>query len=167
MNNTGNLIYYSTNTYLSYQINRMFYKGTHYVWCSPVFNPASLDELNPLRNIPPTSSPHEVYINYRDLAKGNDRHGHQIRQNQLGLKRGARIMLASGKIDESQYQLILYMVKNAPLTDFRPLLYLIPAQMVEGRVNNVPAKHTANVLGAEYRIFDLQEGEFEVLEFKR
>lgn len=165
-NNLKNLLFYSANTYLSFIINQRFYGGKHYVWCSPAFNPASLDSLNPLRNIPGTSSPHDIYINYRNTAATPDRHNPQVLQNIRGIKRGASIMLSEKKITQNQYQMILHMVKHAAPSDFRPLLYLIPAHLVESKLAEVPAKMTANPLGVEYRIFDLMDGEFEVLEFK-
>jgi hypothetical protein len=160
-----NLLYYSANSYLSYIINKQFYGGQHYVWCSPIFNPSSLDRLDPLRNIAPSSSPHDIYLSYKRDAGGSDTHSSIIRQNRNGIKRGAKIMLAKGQITTNEYQIIIEFVKRAQLNDFRPLLYLIPAPMVAGRVQLVSPKDAANPLGREYKIFDLKEGEFELLEF--
>jgi hypothetical protein len=162
----SNLLFYSANSYLSFLVNRRFYGGQHYIWCSPVFNPTTLDELNPLRNIAVSSSPHHIYANYRDSAKSSDTHSDLIKQNKRGIKRGAAAMLAANKIDQNQYQMIMYMVKNAQLSDFRPMLYLIPAHLVAGKLNVVPPREAANPLGPEYRIFDLMDNEFDAIEFK-
>jgi hypothetical protein len=162
----GNLLFYSANSYLSFLVNRRFYGGQHYIWCSPVFNPTTLDELNPLRNIAVSSSPHHIYANYRDSVGSSDTHSDLIKQNKRGIKRGAAAMLAANKIDQNQYQMIMYMVKSAQLSDFRPMLYLIPAHLVTNKLNVVSPKEAANPLGPEYRIFDLMEGEFDVIEFK-
>ena len=164
---TTNLLYYSANSYLSYLVNRRFYNGQHYVWVSPVFNPATLDAMHEWRNIPTSSSPHDVYLTYRDSVNTADRHSDIIKQNIRGIKRGALKWLDDKKIDQHQYQSILYMVKNAQLADFRPLLYLIPAHVVQTKLQPVESKLLANPLGPEYRIFDLQQNEFEIMEFKR
>lgn len=161
-----NLLFYSANSYLSFLVNRRFYGGQHYVWCSPTFNPTTLDELNPLRNIAISSSPHHIYANYRDSAKSGDTHSDLIKQNKRGIKRGAAAMLAANRIDQNQYQMIIYMVNHAQLSDFRPLLYLIPANLIEKKLNVVSAKQAANPLGPEYRIFDLLDTEFDAIEFK-
>lgn len=75
-------------------------------------------------------------------------------------------MLAAGKITENQYQMILYMANKAQLADFRPLLYVIPAHLVMSKLDVVPPNKAANPLGPEYRIFNLLDTEFDVVEFK-
>lgn len=167
MSSPANLIYYSANSYLSYIINRRFYRGKHYVWASPVFNPATLDEMHVWRNIPASSSPHDVYLSYRDSINTPDRHSDVIKRNKRGLKRGAIKLLDAKVIDENQYQLILYMIKNAQISEFRPLLYLIPSHLVQSKLSPVEGKDLANPLGVEFRIFDLLDGEFDTIEFKR
>jgi hypothetical protein len=118
----------------------------------------SLGVLDPLRNIAASSSPHDIFVGYRDSVNTADDHSDFIERNRRGIKRGASIMLADGKIDDNQYQMINYWVDKATHIRFRPLLYLIPANMVTGKLNP---------LGPEYRIFDLEEGEFEIVEFSK
>jgi hypothetical protein len=165
-----NLLFYSANTYLSHYINKRFYKGQHYVWCSPVFDPTTLDNFHEWRNIPASSSPHDIYINSRNstVASGRslDRHSPFIIQNRAGIKRGARIRLDNKEITEHQYQMIMYLVENAPLSDYRPLLYVIPMSIVNSKVEEVPLEETANPLGVEFRIACLNDDEFDALEFK-
>jgi hypothetical protein len=166
MSTPTNLLYYSTTTYLAHLINNQFYKGQHYVWCSPAFNPASLDSLHQWRNIPASSSPHDLYVRYKaDTLGTTDNHSPFIKQNQLGIRRGAKFRLDKGDISQHQYERILYMVKHASKSDFRPLLYLIPAHLVIGKIEEVPVKQIANPLGTEYRVPCLLQNEFEILEF--
>jgi hypothetical protein len=127
----------------------------------------SLGVLDPLRNIAASSSPHDIFVGYRDSVNTADDHSDFIERNRRGIKRGASIMLADGKIDDNQYQMINYWVDKATHIRFRPLLYLIPANMVTGKLKLVPLEETANPLGPEYRIFDLEEGEFEIVEFSK
>jgi hypothetical protein len=163
----SNLLYYSANSYLSYHINRRFYKGRHYVWVSPVFNPSTLDDMHEWRNIPVSSAPHDVYLNYRDSVNSLDDHSDIIERNKRGLKRGAIKLLADDVIDETQFQFINHMIDNAKINQFRPLLYLIPSHLVHSRIDIVPPSELANPLSMELRVLDLKDGEFDVLEFKR
>src|SRR5579883_1836455 len=125
MGTTGsNLLYYSTSTYLSYLINRNFYKGKHFLWCSPVFDPESLDRLHPWYRIPPSSSPHKIYIRLFEDIKHGDMHSAKIKENRVGLKHGATIQLNNGVIDDTDFARINEMIYKASISDFKPLLYL-------------------------------------------
>jgi hypothetical protein len=162
-----NLLFYSTNTYLSHQINQRFYKGQHYVWCSPSFNPALLDILHPWHSMQASSSPHDIYLNYRnDATSAVDQQSPFAAKNKLGIKRGARIRLYNKEITEHQYQSIVYAVDNAPPLHYRPLLYVIPAQSVNGKIEQVALEETDNPLGIEFRVSCLLSDEFDTLEFK-
>ncbi len=163
MASADNLLYYSAGSYLAYLINTQFYKQ-HYLWCSPVFNPASLSSLDPRRNIPASSSPHEIYNSYRRDVNTNDGHSSLIKMNKIGLKRGAKYKLAAGVITQNEYQIIIHKINKASISDFRPLIYLIPASIIKDRMKPVPVKMIANPLGSEYRVEDLLEGEFEIIE---
>ena len=148
------LLYYSTSTYIALHINSLFY-GQHYLWCSPVFDPASLDRFNPLGKIPASSSPSNIYKSYlRDVATG-DRHSALIAQNREGIKRGALYKLQQGIIDKNEYNIIHAMVDQANIVDFRPVLYLIPSTVVIAKMKRVPVEEVANPLGVEYRVEDL------------
>lgn len=168
MKSLDNLLFYSAASYLSYIINTQFY-GKHYLWCAPIFNPACLSSLDPRRNIPTSSSPHDIYnLYYKDTnPTSSDRHSALIRQNKLGLKRGAKFKLASGVITQNEYQIIMQKIQMASINDFRPIIYIIPAALVGDRMKTVPVKLAANPLGTEYRVEDLIEGEFEIMEFNR
>lgn len=158
------LFYYSTNTYLSYFIAKTFYNGTFYVWCAPIFDPMSLDHLNPLRKIPPSSSPFKIYQDLKQDIVSGDLHSAKIEANKNGLKRAAIIARTNGIIDNDELSKINYIIDNASLTDFKPMLYLIPVSLVISRVEVVPVSERANPLSEEYRIVDLKESEFEIIQ---
>ncbi|MDO7848997.1 hypothetical protein Q5H92_21715 [Hymenobacter sp. M29] len=160
------MLFYSANSFLSLMINRRFYNGQHYIWCSPVFNPKTLDERDPMQNIAVSSSPHHIYLGYSDSVKSRDRHSDQIERNRRGIKKGAAAMLAEKKITDDDYQRIVFIVDNAEIADFKPMLYVIPANKVHSKLSMVPVSELANPMGEEYRIFDLQDGEFDAIEFK-
>lgn len=70
------------------------------------------------------------------------------------------------KITELQHQLILRKIEKSSVSDYRPLLYLIPGHLVEDKLEEVLVEDTANPLGTEYRIPNLLSHEFDILEFK-
>ena len=158
------LFYYSTNTYLSYFISKNFYNGNFYVWCAPVFDPTSLDHLNPLRRIPSSSSPFKIYQDLKAEIATGDLHSSKIAANRSGLKKGALIAKNDGIIDNDELTKINYIIDNAILTDFKPMLYLIPLSLVASKVEVVPVTERANPLSEEYRIKDLKECEFEIIQ---
>ena len=146
-----NLLFYSTNTYISYIINKQFY-GQHFIWCSPVFNPSSLNKLNPFCNIPTSSSSHDIYNLYRSGVNSNDGHSPLIAQNRAGIKRGATFKLADGTITEHELQMINHKADKASISDFRPVVYLIPAALASSKINLFPVEEIANPLGTECRM---------------
>jgi hypothetical protein len=160
-----NLFYYSTNSYLSYLINERFYKGLHYVWCSPCFDPSKLGRGHIFEKIPPSSNPSKIYLQYLDGVKNGDRHNDRIKNNKKALKRGAAIQAKNGVIDQYNCEIIIKTINDATLEDFTPLLYIIPSALVNSRVQPVGPKEMANPLGVEFKIVDLRNNEFEFIEF--
>lgn len=161
----NNLIYYSINSYLSYQINENFYNGAHYVWCSPIFDCESLDKYDIRRNIPPSSNPYKIYTALKEDVDRNDLHSAKIDSNKKGIKAGASIMLEKGVINEYEFGVITKMVDSSSTRDFRPLVYLIPKGFIENRIETVDVSEKANPLSVEYRVLDLRNEEFEIIEF--
>jgi len=160
-----NLLYYSTNTYLAYIINETFYNGMHYVWCSPVFDSSTLEKYDVRKNIPPTSNPSKIYLALKSEVDEQDYHSAKISSNKKGIKAGASIMLKNGKITDQEFGVIVDMVDKSSIRDFRPLIYLIPKEIVGERLEQVPVDQRANPLSVEYRILDLYNNEFEIIEF--
>lgn len=160
-----NLLFYSANSYLSHWLSDKFYGGVFYVWCSPVFNPGSLDSLNPLKVIPHSSSPHSIYKTFKDAVESNDNGCIKIRENRAGLKRGALCFYECELITIEEFERINKIIDTAVVTDFKPLLYIIPNGLEQNRLKIVPIEETASILSTEYRIEDLKKGEFDVISF--
>jgi hypothetical protein len=164
MNN--NLLYYSANTRLAYFITEQFYQSTHFVWCAPVFNPMKLDNYDVRSKIPVSSSPFKIYRNLLEDVQTNDKHSTKIEQNRIGLKKGAAIMREKGIIDDNDFARILTIIDKADISEFTPLLYLIPAHLISKRIVQVDVESSANPLSSEYQIFDLKKSEFEIVELE-
>jgi hypothetical protein len=156
------LLLFSTNSRLAYHINSEFY-GCHYVWCSPVYQPGSLDVRDLHYKIPASSSPADIYLSFSKACKG-DGHSDLIKNNRNGIIRGATQKLSDEKIVDTNHARIVGIAKKATLIEFEPMLYIIRYDLVKDRIKEVPVKLTANPLGIEYRITDLQENEFEIIQ---
>lgn len=157
-----NLFLYSTNTELSYRLSRDFYNGRFFVWCSPVFEPPQ-DKLNKYNRIPPSSSPFHIYMDLKKAVESQDLHSDKIKNNKTGLKKGALISFENGVIDEQELVKINYIIDNASIQDFKPILYIIDRKSVEEKLEIVPVHEMANPLSCEYRIAELKESEFETI----
>lgn len=157
------LILYSTNTWLSYAISQRYYGGSHYVWCSPFRGPGSMATFE--NTVPPSSSPIEIYVLLRRDVAGADSHSAKIRDNKVGLLRGASIRKERGEIDEETEKEIAAIIDQSSKTDFRPLLYVIPFSAVASSLTKVPVERRAHPLSDEYIVEDLRTGSFDVLEF--
>lgn len=163
--NKDYIVLYSTNTYLAYHINEIYYDSKHFVWCSPVFNPNVLSEEDPRRRIPPSSSPYNIYKTLKEDVEKADLHSAKIRDNKEGLMKGAGIMYRNEIIDLKTKATIEKIIKTATINDFIPLLYVIPYQLVANKINTVEVSDRANPLSEEYQIIDLLKGEFDIIKF--
>ncbi len=155
------LLLYSTNTLLAYHINQTYYGEVHYVWCSAFFGAANIP--SPYRPNPPSSSPQEIYETLLKAVENSDRHCEKIRLNKAGLRRGATFMQGRGDISNAQRLEILDKVRLAQLADFKPLLYVIPYNLVSGMLSIVPVRHRANPLSEEYIITRLSRASFDII----
>lgn len=157
------LLLYSASTWLAYSIAERFY-GVHYAWCTAFY-----DGITAPRhfNIPPTSSPAEIYRSLEEETRRGDLHSDAIRRNADGILRGAKAKLRAGAITAAQHRQIKKVVTNAKIPDFRPVLYVIPFDRLESNVPEVPVSLRAHPLSLEYRVEDLRRGCFDVLELRR
>lgn len=156
------IVLYSANSSLAYEIAEQFYGGRHFVWCAPNWKISHVG----VRTVnPPSSHPLRIYRELADAAVNDDQHCAKLRQNRLGILRGAEEHLANGSITQDSFDIIVEMIEHAKAPEFNPLLYVIPFARVEDRV--VPARPTerANVLSREFKIRDLASAEFDVLVF--
>jgi hypothetical protein len=157
------LVLYSTNTWLAYAIAERYYAGVHYAWCSPVYNGSTAE---PHVNIPPSSSPAELYRSLVHQVERGERHSEAITNNRKGIKQGADIKLEAGIITREDHPSILGTIERAEVRDFRPVLYVIPYDRVRGMVVDVPVQERAHPLSIEYRVENLARDCFDMLELR-
>ena len=136
------LILYSANTWLAFMIAQKYYQKEHYIWCTPVFDSRKA-QYNGLI-VPPTSCPSEIYHNLHEEVSRGDRHSSKIKENRIGILRGAEIKLSQGLITEAQKEEIAAIVDQAELRDFRPLMYIIPFARVQSLVAEVAISDRAH-----------------------
>lgn len=151
-------ILFSAGSLFSYRINSIYYKNIHYVWCATHFN----DKKQPV-----TSNPQSICKRYFDQITTADRHETKIQENKSGILKGAKAKLDDGVISAEQYEEICAYVNLARYEDFYPILYVIDVRKVgQGRCIEVDKKDRASDESIEYRIFDLKEGEYQIIDFK-
>lgn len=159
-----NLVYYSTNSYLAFHLSKTYYNDSYYVWCSPVFDPDSLDKRDPRRRIHASSSPSNIYkVFKREVDSGVP--GDKINENKNNLKIGALKRHNAGEITIEELNLIHELIENAEIYNFSPMLYIIPKYKVESKIERVPIRETATILSEEYRISKLEIEDFDIIEF--
>lgn len=153
------MLLYSINTTLAFQIQRTFYNNIHFVWCTAKYDrgwrqPASSNPLSIAR----------CYL--RDIYSG-DNHSSIVMQNRQGLKRGAMVKRRMGIIDEVAESEIITMADMAPLSAFLPLLYIIPFAPVAALCEKVPEKRKASPDSIEYLISELPRNCFDIVDIGR
>ena len=149
---------FSIGTSFAYKINHMYYDNVHYVWCTTHFD----DKKQPV-----TSRPQSICKRFFDQVVTGDRHTREIADNKAGILRGAQAKLEAGVINDEQYDEICQLVNLAHYEDFFPVLYIIDGRKVgNARCKEVDKKDRASDTSIEYKIFDLTEGEYELVDFK-
>jgi hypothetical protein len=158
------LILYSTNTWLAYAVAERFYGGVHHAWCSPVY-----DAVTAARhvNIPPSSSPAEIYRALSEDARRGERHSALFVSKLKGVANAAQQKAEAGLIPEARAREIQDMVEKAHPAELRPVLYVIPFAGVRDRVVEVPVADRAHPFSLEFRIFALPRACFDVIELWR
>jgi hypothetical protein len=157
------LLLYSAGTWLAYAIAERFYGGVHYVWCSPFYD-GSTAALH--INVPPSSSPAEIYHVWQEEARRGDLHSSTMERNRNGVMHGAGAKLQAGEITQERYDEIEQIVADAKAPDFRPVLYVIPFERVRELVREVPVPERAHPMSLEYRIAGLPRGTFHAIELR-
>jgi len=124
------LVLYSTNTWLAFNIAERYYRGRHYIWCTPFFNGRS--DKGEAGFVPPTSCPWEIYRFLYLEWRAGDRHSAKIGQNREGILRGAQANRNAAVISEAQESEIASIAQGAEIRDFEPMVYV----MAYGRVSD-------------------------------
>ena len=159
------LILYSTNTWLAFNIATRYFNNEHYVWCTPFFD--SDGHPGYAYTVAATSCPKEIYLSLMKEVIDRDNHSSKIKDNKVGILKGAAFKRAAGVITEDQEKEIASVVDNAVHQDFKPLLYVIPYDKVLGLLKNVPIAEKAHPLSAEFIIESLPRDHFDIIELER
>ena len=158
-------ILYSTNTLLAYRISRKFYKDNHYVWCAPKAGSTSL--YGALLENPPTSQPLYRYKSLKEEALKGDLHGPLIKEQKVGLRKGAEIKLKERIITEEDKDKINSIVDISSQADYKPLLYIIPYENVKSLLKEVDIKDKAHPMSEEYIIESLPGDLFDIIDLDK
>jgi hypothetical protein len=154
-------VLYSATTLLAFRISQLYYRDIHYAWCSPVFDGREHSDLE--SGVPPTSSPYEIYLAFRQESERSDRHGPRILENRAGILRGAAVKRESGTISKDQEDEIAAIVHAADYRYFRPMIFVIPFASVQDRVQPVPVLQRASLLSSEVIIPHLPRHLFDII----
>ena len=155
------LILYSTNTKLALELNMSHYRGVHFVFCSPYFNPWDFEIDNAQ-----SSNPCELYYNFRAVAKSDDASSALVENNRVGLRAGIASKLREGVISDSTAKKLRRQVREAKPRDFAPRLFVIPYAKVAHLVTEMPLGGR-DVRSREYLIKRLPTPLFHVVSLER
>jgi hypothetical protein len=157
------LLLYSTNVYLKFMIQRQYRGDKHFIWCSEAFDSTKLSGYTFNAHTPPSSNPVDIYRELsRDVSR-KDAHSAKINEQKLSLGGRAIEWHKNGEITEAQREDIMFLIKTADFSDWRPLIYIIPFDAVKSKIISVPAPNRAG-MGMEYTVSDLSASEFDVIE---
>ncbi len=90
------LMLWSASNMLKFKINE-HYIGSHYVWCSPVFEAAALGRGALGSDQPASSDPATIYRRLHNDVAGRDRHANEVLRQKDSLK-SAALLLESKKV---------------------------------------------------------------------
>jgi hypothetical protein len=155
-------ILYSTNVLLAYRISRKYYNDIHYVWCSDNIGNDSV--TGTLISNPPSSQPLRLYKGLQADVTSGDLHSALISEKKTGIENGAQIQYTTGNITIDQRDEIIYAVQKSPITEFKPLIYVIPYSDVKHLVKPASPYKTARPTSVEYIIEKLPGNLFDIID---
>lgn len=157
------IVLWSTTCHLKFVVQERFY-GTHYCWCSPVFEAAALGRYEVGSKQARSSDPATIYRDLYNFQRSPERHDTKVASFRKSILEVALRKRESHEIDDITMGRIAAMVRNASTDDWRPILYVIPFAGLERRIHLVDIEDAASS-EPEYIINDLGRDEFEPLEF--
>ncbi len=93
-----------------------------------------------------------------------DLHSAKIAQNKSGIQRGADVKLTAGVINRAKHIEILEIVAAAQISDFRPIIFVIPVTPIASLLRRVEVKKRANPMSEEYIVESLPRKLFDAIE---
>lgn len=155
---------YSANPWVKWHIQRNFRGDRHYVWCSEQADSRTAAPNSLAGLVPPTSNPLQIYKDLHEACRTGDTHNSKIKEIKTSYLSLTTRWVADGSLNVTQREEIEFLMKSGELKLWRPLLYVIPRDLVEARMQSVPPAKRAG-LGPEYIIEDLAGVEFDTVEF--
>lgn len=152
------LTLYSTISQLAYLIAHRYYGDVHFAWCAPGESHDRFDPKNPS-----SSHPVKLYREYLDNIRSGDQHSARISANRIGLAKGAEARFAQGVIDEQSRDRVLKIIEAARISDFTPLMLVMPFEKVRHIAELAPVEDQASATSEEYIIRDLPRDHFDIL----
>jgi len=139
--------------------------GKHFVWCSDYYDPASASAISASALTAPSSSPKGIFHQLFADCEHEDNHSSLINGYRRKMRRLASDWLASGVIDIESKDDIIATINSGSWKIWRPVLYIIYRPTIEStnRLIAVPV-HLRASYGNEWKITDLNEDEFEIIE---
>ena len=147
---------FSTTTRFAYNVDNDFYNGKHFVWVALKFDDLYSQAAN--------SNPLTIANNFIREVVTTDGHCDRIAANMVGVSNGAKRMCENGIINAETRKLIEYRIRDAVFEDFLPLVYIINTSKVKDRIIEVPPALAAKPDSPEFKIIDLENGEYELID---
>lgn len=159
------VILYSTNPWIAHDFSMKYLAGKYFVWCSEFYDPIGAPPGSTAAAIAPSSSPRGIFESLKQDCEREDRHSLLIKGYRKTFLRLAANWLAETKINNSQHNEIVAIVKAPSWRIWRPVLYVIPRAPIEssGRLITVPHRQRV-AYGPELQIKDLTPHEFDLVE---
>lgn len=133
------------------------------MWCSQVFDAEKQSPYALGAAQAPSSDPKAIYKDLAQAIARADDHNAKIASQKTVLSGLAIDWHNNGAISEKDRDEIAAMVTAARITEWRPLLFVIPYSLVSSRVIDVPRNDRASS-EPEYIIPDLVTDEFDIIE---
>jgi len=147
---------------LAWAISNEYYGGRHWIWCSPFFRPNGSAPAA----FPPSAIPGAIYDRlFEDVTHG-DRHSAWIAKNKVGLSKGAQCKEDEKAITPAQKAEILAIVDAAQISDFKPVLYVVPYDRVKSELRSVPPSQRAHPMSVEFIIEELTSAAFDRIDVR-
>jgi hypothetical protein len=159
------LVLYSANPWFASEVAVKYLGGTHFAWVSDYFDTEREAPAGSAGHlIAPSSNPRKIYEDLLHEYRAQEEHSRIIKDHRKTFQRLSKQWLASGTINQSQYDEIVASARARSWRIWKPVLYVIPkASIAPARVVEVQRKDRAGY-GPEKQITDLQPHEFDILD---
>lgn len=159
------VILYSANPWFAVDLATRYRGNMFFAWVSEYFDAKSAPPGSAAALVAPSSTPCRIYRTLLEDATAQDDHSALIGGYRKKFALLARQWLSAGLLSKDQHDEIIASVRGRTWTIWRPVLYVIPRQVVEstGRLTPVPRRMRGGY-GPELQVSDLHRDEFDIVE---